>query len=309
LRKINIKDNLFISQDLDCIMREIKDTIADRLFAANCEEVTRAIKDRRVKLLRHSPVGGLVKEDLLFDKLKLEKLTSEQKPRIFENVDYVFCFMAEEGSACSYIGGFKVNGILDIIDAREKYNIKSDTGSLVFYDLTYIEIFDDYLNRLLIDWGESTISWHQRKTDKQIIALRPRGFFKTLPRWNRISLSFRELEFIVQNEIGNPMWRTFLSSVDGIYLIRHISANQMYVGSAYGETEGVWGRWRGYIETIHNGNKGMIDFLQTNDMMHHEFKFSLLEIFPKGTQKKAVIAAENFYKEMLGTRIFGLNRN
>lgn len=290
-------------------MREIKDTIADRLLAANCEEVSRAIKDKRIKLIRHSPVGGLVKEDLLFDKLKLEKLTSEQKPRIFDNVDYVFCFIAEEGSTCVYIGAFKVNGILDVIDAKEKYSLKCDTDSQVFYDLTYIENFDDYLNRLLIDWGGSTISWHQRKTDKQVVALRPRGFFKILPRWNRIDLSFRELEFIIKNKIGNPMWRTFLSSVDGVYLIRHTSTNKMYVGSAYGEIEGLWGRWCGYVETVHNGNKGMMDFLQANDITHHEFKFSLLEIFPKGTQKKAVIAAENFYKEMLGTRRFGLNRN
>ena len=44
-----------------------------------------------------------------------------------------------------------------------------------------------------------------------------------------------------------------LSAVNCIYLISDKKTGQQYVGSTYGK-DGVWGRWQGYANTIHNGN-------------------------------------------------------
>ena len=74
----------------------------------------------------------------------------------------------------------------------------------------FIEFIDPFY--VYIDWGKSSISWHQRKLDKQIFCLRPRGFIKSMPRWNRIRLEFQELKALTQNNLANSEWENYLSN-------------------------------------------------------------------------------------------------
>ena len=210
--------------------------------------------------------------------------------------------------------------VLDIIPNKElaSYQLVQIHKSMVTVDflrklkglqIPSIVDFDDYWNRLVISWGNSARSWHQRKLDKEVFCMRPRGYIRDMPRWNRITLDFLELRTLFLHSSSNPMWKDYLSNHDGVYLIRHKATNKMYVGSAYGDEGGIWGRWNGYVDTHHNNNKGIQNFLLTDENSINDFTFSLLEVFPKGATKAIVISAESFHKDRLGTRDFGLNRN
>lgn len=288
----------------------IQDLIRDRLIAVGNPNVTAAIESNLIKLVRHTPISGYTFNDILYNNDVLEYITSEQSREVFARTSYVFCFLAEDGSTCSFLKGYKVDGLLNAseIDIKFPYR-KSRNRNMIYYKLSPLEDFDDYWNRLVIDWGKSSISWHQRKLDKQIFCLRPRGYIKSMPRWNRIRLEFQELKALTQNNLANSEWENYLSNHDGIYLIRDKKSNKMYIGSAYGKEGGIWGRWMGYAKTGHNGNKGIVKFIAENNASINYFEFSLLEIFPKGVTSKVVIDAENHYKERYGTRIFGLNEN
>lgn len=71
------------------------------------------------------------------------------------------------------------------------------------------------------------------------------------PGYEDIDVSFEELETLVRQ--GRSDWQAPLASIKGVYLITDTHTHTRYVGSACGE-EGVWGRWRAYIETGHGGN-------------------------------------------------------
>jgi hypothetical protein len=124
-----------------------------------------------------------------------------------------------------------------------------------------------------------------------------------------IDLSFDELETLVRND--RPDWKAALESVKGIYLISDTKTGKRYVGSAYGD-QGVWSRWRAYIESGHGGNKELrvlvtdptLEYCRTN------FRFALLEHRPSRTPDEDIIGRESFWKRILLTRgEYGLNRN
>ena len=291
------------------MLKMIVDTIKERLLAVNHEGASAAIQKGRVKLVRHTPVGNLSDEILSFDPYSVELLTAEQRRDIFSNIDYVFCFLAENGTMCSFSRCFRVDGLLNELEFSKRYPGVFYNNLNFYYKLTPVLDFDDYWNRLVIDWGNSTIAWHQKRLDKVVFCIRPRGFIRQMPSWDRVILTFSEMRAIFSDPEANSGWYDYLSNHDGIYLIRHRLSNKMYVGSACSLSEGIWGRWSEYIKTTHGGNKGLIEILQDPSIMADDFVFSLLEVFQKGVTKKTIISAEGFHKERLGTRTFGLNRN
>jgi len=56
-------------------------------------------------------------------------------------------------------------------------------------------------------------------------------------------------------------------------------------------------------KTGHGNNKDLLDLDANN------FQFSILEIVPATTTAEGVIDRENRWKDKLGTREFGLNKN
>lgn len=93
-----------------------------------------------------------------------------------------------------------------------------------------------------------------------------------------------------------------LSSVNGVYLIKDKISGKLYVGSAYGD-QGIYGRWSAYAKNSHGEN------LELKGLDPSVFQFSILEIVPATTTADGVIERENRWKEKLGTRQFGLNKN
>jgi hypothetical protein len=122
-----------------------------------------------------------------------------------------------------------------------------------------------------------------------------------------ISLDYPMLEIIYKN--GRIDWQTALSSVAGIYLIADKLTGKKYVGSAYG-SEGIWSRWKNYIENGHGWNKMLVG-LNDVDLSYARanFKITLLECFPAKVENSVVFDRENFWKEALLTRRHGYNGN
>jgi hypothetical protein len=181
-------------------------------------------------------------------------------------------------------------------------------GPFYFYDLIRDYSLSELEERLVIDWGSSTVSWCQKKLDKDVIEILPKGFAKTFLGYENVILMFNELEKIVKNPDVNRQWKMMLSNVYGVYLILDTTNGQQYVGSAYGK-DGIWGRWSDYVHTKHGGNKILIELLTNDPMRYKKFQFSILNVLPNSSLREQVIQLEQITKTKLGTKTFGLNSN
>ncbi len=142
----------------------------------------------------------------------------------------------------------------------------------VRYQLDFVDTMYDLSERLIIEWGKSTVSGVQ-KQDKPVIEIRAKHSIGEFISYDDVQLSYKALVQLNNNTNANPTRLNALSSVNGVYLIQHQIDGQMYVGSAYG-VDGIWGRWKTYAQTGHGGNKLL------KELNPDEFIFSILEIAP-----------------------------
>ena len=193
------------------------------------------------------------------------------------------------------------------ISLPPNYTMPEDPDSW-FYQLERVSGFEDLEERVVIDWGQSTRSWHQWITEKEVVEVLPTGYARPFPGYLDFVLNFDELSRIFNHPEANREWQSALSNVAGIYLILQPSTGAQYVGSACG-SQGIYGRWQNYAITGHGGNKLLKKICDNGNNMHREFRFSILRTLPKSLTQKEVVEYENFYKNKLGSRAFGLNEN
>ena len=263
---------------------------------------------RRIKLIRHPISNKTVKA--IYDKGYIEIYQCEQYPETFRNCDYVFSFIGEGGSSARFLGCYKVGASRPASEMRSKipddYPDKpsfQDDSKSVYFDLQKTDILESLQNRLVIRWN-NPISWHQWATnDMPVITISPRIQF---PGYESVSVTFQELKEIIEEQTAD--WFNPLSKVGGVYLIT--TPEGLYVGSAYGK-EGLWKRWSDYVQSKHGGNKELIELIEKNPGIYHEFRYSILKVVPKRSIDEDVIAWENYFKEVLQTRNspWGLNSN
>ncbi len=132
---------------------------------------------------------------------------------------------------------------------------------------------------------------------------------RTFPGYDKIDLSFAELEVLIKN--NRQDWKTTLESIKGIYLITDTNTNKRYVGSARGD-DGIWSRWTDYVNTGHGGNKGLRELIKQDGIEYcrAHFRFTLLEQCLTKMPDDKVLERESFWKRILLTRgEQGLNRN
>lgn len=100
-----------------------------------------------------------------------------------------------------------------------------------------------------------------------------------------------------------------MSNVKGIYLIADKKTGKQYVGSAYGD-ECIWQRWSNYAYDGNGGNTELKELLRQNgENYKYNFKYSILEVCNMNLGNEYIIGRESYWKEVLQTRIFGLNKN
>ncbi len=270
--------------------------------------------DKAVKLVRHPYNKPDVKE--IYDKGFIEDYQQEQGKPVFDKCDYILSFLGTNNTNAIFLGCYKIinkcegQEKLDKMPLRFPYPEYFTSG--VYYDMQLTDIMSDLINRLVIDWGKSTICWHQWiEHDKNIIAIyspKDKREVKAFKSYDKTLLTYDELYTIVQDPITYDDWHFALSNVNCIYIILDKETGKQYIGSTYGQ-DGILGRWKNYALTKDGGDIGIKEELNMRPLAYNHFQYSILRVLPKTITPDEAISIETLYKEKLGSKMFGNNRN
>lgn len=274
------------------------------------------------KVLRHQDPSlmadtGMSMFELLQRKFEgkplLEWYQEVQRDDVFRRCSRVVSFYNNRHGQTILMGVFNCDGKTDEplpVDLPKRFYQDSNYRYVFKRDARFAELE----NRLVIDWGSAHISWHQhlRDRDKAVLEILPAGYLKPFPGFDQVMLTFAELSYLVEHSAGNVDWTRRLAGVNGVYLITDQQDGEQYIGSAYGASSdvgGIWGRWRQYVLTHGSGdNIGLAAKLAVDPGKAYHLLFSILQISDKSSEK-AVLKLEKVWKDKLGTRVHGLNRN
>ena len=257
-----------------------------------------------------------------FDNEMLSAFAGSQERLVYKDADIILTFVALPGTKALFRTAHINHGQISFNQYKKYYkgykpflNYRKNNSreenvldDLYFYKLEDSNLLESYKNRLVIEWGKSTVSWVQSSIEKEVTEIYPQGFVSLFPGWDKVHLSHKELTEIINNPNGNKDWYEYLSRHSGVYVIFDSSTGNQYVGSASGG-KGIWSRWEGYVKTGHNGNKGLKALAKNNEDFANNFTYSLHHVFPKTVSKNDVLYYESLLKNKLGSRAHGLNEN
>ena len=263
----------------------------------------------KVKLIRHS----LNDKDFLacYNAGFIKEYTQLQKHGFAKDYDYIITFISGPGTSAKLEGCYKVIGEQQV--SIEMMPQEFPCASMFEEDITYYnfertDFLSDLVDRLIIDWGKSAISWHQKAVnEKPVLAIQSNPRF-VFAGYENVVLQYNELRDIVKDCTLYENWHTALSSVYAIYLIVDTLSGKQYVGSAYG-TGGLLDRWSCYVDSKHGHDIGIIELMHDFPDRYQYFQFSILQILPKNITAEEVITFECLYKRKLLSKEFGMNRN
>ena len=184
------------------------------------------------------------------------------------------------------------------------------------YKLTPTGLYQEYEKRLIIKLSKpigrdiyNRLYTSIDVLEPEVYELAPRTKLGHFPGYNNVSLKHEDLVRIIKNE--EAQWKQALSNVKGIYAITDINTGKLYIGSASGNTEGIWQRWSSYadISNLTGGNKTFVDIKGSfgADYITKYFKYSIIEIFDSKTKREDVIQREQYWMKVLETKRFGMN--
>jgi hypothetical protein len=264
------------------------------------------------KLVRHQhnkyPVVELLRNGWL------DLYQSYQGRDVFKGCRQIVSLYGLTGTRAMFHGVYRVNGVRPASEGEVladcPWSFAWNKIANHFYELERDTRFDEFKDRIVVEWGRGARSWVQNMDRvKPIIEISaPRRTLPPFEDYLEFSLSFSQLRSLFENEDAHREWRSRLSAVAGVYLILVESTGDLYVGSACG-AQGIWGRWRDYANTGHGGNVKLRELVESKVNCPEAFRFSILQILPKTMAKDEVISRECIYKNKLGSRATGLNRN
>ena len=262
-----------------------------------------------VKLIRHPMASYSFNQCYKYDMVR--EYTAHQRTNFSKGYLYWAVFIGESGTYARLYSLYKVNGATaDTPDTiPDGYPISEQfDGQNMYYDLQYMDLLQEYESKLIIDWGNSARMWHQKgTTEKPIISIESSAR-KPFIGYEKVLLTYNELKEIVENTTDYELWQTALSAINAVYLIVDMETGSQYVGSAYGK-DGLLGRWRFYVDSLHGNNKLMKDLICNHPDRYKHFQFSILQILSKSTPDEEIIHAEALWKKKLCSVQFGMNDN
>jgi hypothetical protein len=270
--------------------------------------------DKRIKIVRHSDKNRGYDLDLLYELDQLEIYQSYQENPDFHDCDYLVSFLGTERTHAAFIGVYKVLGYkpaseIPLPKDFYYYDIYKPNRNF-FYELERDVRFDEFKERLIIDWGGGTLKWEQRfpKNDKEVVKILPKGYIRHFPGYLDFLVTHDELKKIIAYPDAHHDWHQALKAVAGVYIIVDKISGKQYIGSACGK-EGILGRFKDYSKNGHGENVELKRLLKKDPLYARNFQYSLLETLPISRTKKEVDAREQLYKKKLFSREHGLNRN
>jgi hypothetical protein len=265
---------------------------------------TYKIPTNEIRLVRHGNKEIPVLETFRTNRKRFEAYQSFQYPNKFGDAKHIAVFAPLPGNASLFIGLWNIEGVKTNDELAESHRALIDEFQFPqewkqtsgYYDLKLNEELEELSERLVIDWGGAPVQWVQRQ-DKPVLEIKRPNSISDFESYSAVKLDYYDLKKLMKDANSNLTWRSALSSVNGVYLIRDKSTGKLYVGSAYGE-HGIYGRWKSYATTGHGGDKLLIG------LDHKNFEFSILEIAPATLSAQEIIQIENKWKDRLGTRQF-----
>ncbi len=250
----------------------------------------------KIKLVRHKDSRLDLYNLYRYSRSEFLKYQESQVRDVFKGVDYIVSFIGEQGTLSRFIGVYKILSMKKLEEGRFNYEMEEEVG------------FEDLKERVIVDWGQAALSWHQWIANKkEVIEIQPGLHYKQFTDYFDFILDFKELQEIVYNQYVD--WKRMLSVTKGIYLISDTKTGKLYVGSAYGD-DGIWGRWTNYVSTNgHGNNKALKELIIKDSNYAVNFNFSILMLLPSTITSDQAIQKERLFKNKLGTNSFGLNNN
>jgi len=202
-------------------------------------------------------------------------------------------------------------GVYKRIDVQKHYD-SAQKKEYYRYTTELLDTRKDLIARLIFsfpkEFRQSYVYLENFYEQFSVKAILPRPYrVEPFPGYENVILSFEKLKEIILSE--DASWKTALSNSKGVYLITDRKNGRHYVGSAYGE-DAFWNRWQAYSDTGHGENVELIEVLEKKGTHYKEhFQFSILEIRSRITDDEEIIKREKHWKNALGTREFGYNRN
>lgn len=259
-----------------------------------------------VRLVRHSERNvqrsvfeAAINSEPAFDEYQ-EHQGTEQVIAQFRAATYLASFVVDPMSGDTiFIGIWERLGDAPGPSPRVPLAIPGTLSASVVFKTRRTDVLAAYRGRVVIDWGDGTRVWVQRADNqpKPIIEIRRELREPEFPGYARFRRYLNEIEQVP------PSWRAVLSNARGIYLLVHRESGQQYVGSAYG-AGGFFGRWSNYADG-HGGNVGLKEL----GASAFAFDVAILEVVGSEATNEEIFGRETLWKEKLGTRVKGLNRN
>ena len=213
---------------------------------------------------------------------------------------------------------FVFGGIYKVEIAKpEHYEIGGYNISLLDNNDTIGELLNKYRKRLVIKLDENLgINF---ELTYEVVAKKNIEVFEVFPNiasgkfngYQNVSITHKELREIVSN--NELSWKLALSYIKAVYVITDTKTGKLYIGSAYGDSQGLWQRWECYADfkDLTGGNKEFEVLVKEKgeDYIKDNFKYSILEIFDTKTKQDYILERENYWKNVFETRKFGMNWN
>lgn len=209
-------------------------------------------------------------------------------------------FVAMPRAETLFVGLWQVNGHKrGFVQDPYRLNKRQKQDASVVFDLERMEALQEYVGRILVDWGGGERAWVQyaSRRDKRILEIKRRAEEPVFPGFSSFSCSLGDLDVLPET------WASPLRSTRGVYLVVHRETGAQYVGIAVGE-DGFLGRWKHYADG-HGGNVGL------RELQHDasQYDVSILETLGSAATLDDACRLESRWKAKLGSRVHGLNRN
>ncbi|MCG1097920.1 GIY-YIG nuclease family protein [Staphylococcus epidermidis] len=197
--------------------------------------------------------------------------------------------------------------------------IEPEVYDEVGYELTLMEDYKEYRKRLIVklkkpigrDLYNRLYKNIQDTLEPEVYEIAPNTKLGHFPGYQNVTLSHPQMQQIISR--NEPSWKQALMNVKGVYVITDLSNGKLYIGSASGNTDGIWQRWSDYanIENLTGDNKLLneIKLDKGKDYIINNFQYSILEIFDTKTKVDTIINRENYWKNVFCTRKYGMNYN
>ncbi|MFC2423410.1 MAG: GIY-YIG nuclease family protein [Fusobacterium polymorphum] len=264
--------------------------------------------------LEKSPYDCLMEDDIDWQNLNNYRNEKGKSSRL-DGYDYLVSFAQYNIYGRNF---FVFGGVYKVEIAKpEHYEIGGYNISLLDNKDPIGEFLNKYRKRLIVKLDENLginfeLTYEAiEKKNIEVFEVFPNIASGKFNGYQNVSITHKELREIVSN--NKLSWKLALSYIKAVYVITDTKTGKLYIGSASGNSQGLWQRWECYADfrDLIGENKEFENLVNKNgrNYIQDNFKYSILEIFDTKTRQEYILERENYWKNVFETKKFGMNKN